>query len=281
MASDEAALAALEHRVRQRILRALAGVVSHTAVALNTAARAAPNATANELFSRSDVHQAITAELSRAARTIDAAVRAGYIAGAKLGDAEARAALRKLGHLVVRAIPDGGDYLDAVSIDIARALDSGLLDIQNTASAAIDGVGGHARLLRRLTIHAALRRVARRLYVRASAAAAVAVHRGFSDAQASAWDGYAGVNPFVRLVKTWHVFGPNPCPSCLALNGTSVGVNEQFDRSAGAPGRILSVYRDLYRPPRHPNCRCKLSYGFAPDARLGPLVPIGLGGGAA
>jgi hypothetical protein len=279
VATDEAALAALEHRVRQRILRALAGVVSHTSVVLNTAARADPGATAGELLSRADVHHTITAELARAASTIETAVRAGYLAGARLGDAQARAALRKLGHTVTNAIPDGGDYLQAVADDVNRALSAGLPDIQQTVGDAIDGVGGRVRFLRRLTVHAALRRVARRLYVHASAAAAVAVHRGFSDAQAAAWAGYNQANPFVQLVKTWHVRGPNPCASCLALDGTTVGANEQFDRSAGAPDRILPAYRDLYSPPRHPNCRCKLSYEFAPDPRLGPFVPIGLRGG--
>lgn len=281
MATEDAALSALEHRVRQRILRALAGVVSHTSVALSTAARDEPSASAAELLSRSDVHQVITAELARASAVVDAAVRAGYTAGAKLGDARARIELRQLGHAVTGSLPDGGDYLEAVRSDVDRAFSAGLLDIHSTITKAFDGVTGRrAGLLRRLTVHAALRRVARRLYVSASAAASVAVHRGFADAQAAAWANYSDTNPYGRLVKTWHVRGPNPCAACIALDGTTVGVGEQFDRTAGAPDRILPVYRDLYSPPRHPNCRCRVSYGFAPDERLGPLVPIGTGGGA-
>jgi hypothetical protein len=281
VASDDVALAALEHKVRQRILRSLAGVVSHTAVALATAARAAPRATAAELLSRADVHQAITAELVRASSATEAAVRAGYAAGARLGATRASVDLRKIGHFVTGSVPDGGDYLEAVAADLSRAYNSSLFDVQSTATDAIDGVtGARAESVRRMTIHAALRRVARRLYVHASAAAAVAVHRGYSDAQNAAWSDYLDVNPYARLTKTWHVRGPNPCASCLALDGTTVGIDEQFDRSLGAPDRILAVYRDLYSPPRHPNCRCKVSYGFAPDTRPEALVPIGLGGGA-
>ncbi len=281
MASEDTALTALEHRVRQRVLRSLGGVVSHISVALTTAARARPNASAAELLSSPDVHQVVTAELARASTTVQAAVQAAYTAGAKLGDAQARVELRKLGHTVTGSLPDGGEYLEAVRGDIERAFSSGLLDVQNTITEAFDGVTGRrAGLLRRLTVHAALRRVARRLNVSASAATMVAVSRGYADAHGAAWADYTETNPYVKLVKTWHVRGPNPCASCRALNGTTVGIDGQFDRTAGAPERILPVYRDLYRPPRHPQCHCRVSYGFARDDRLGPLAPIRTGGGA-
>jgi hypothetical protein len=270
VAADDAALAAVEHRVRQRVARALAGLANQATASVVAAMRANPNATGAELVSDAGVHTALTQALATARAATSAAVAAGHAASAKLGTASARAALREVGHTVPGGLGADEGLLANIEADLTRAFAGALLDLQRVITDAVDGVRGTSGAVgaRTMTVHAAIRRAARRLAVRTSGAASMSVQHGFEDTKAAAWTGYAGVNPYVRAVKTWQVRGDNPCPACLALDGTTIAIDAQFDRSAGAPARVTAVYRHLFTPPRHPNCRCRLAYSLASPDQL-------------
>jgi len=259
---DDAALAALERRVTQRLLRAAARLVSRVSRAVDTAARAHPDRTGGELLTDAALHRSVTEELARLGREAATTVRAAHAAAARLGLLSARAHLRSLGHQVVGpTVAD--DYRDAVLADVDRAVQGALPDLQQVLQVAHDGVSGPAAAAtRRLTTHAAARQAARRVLVRLGSAASSALHRAYTDAQAAAYDTYTAANPAAGLVKTWRVTSSAPCPACRALDGVSVAAFAQFDRIAGAPQRLIGVFRDLSGPPRHPHCRCRLDYGF-------------------
>lgn len=52
------------------------------------------------------------------------------------------------------------------------------------------------------------------------------------------------------VTKTWLVDG-NPCPTCISLNGKTVGIDEKFKNAKG------EYFDD---PPTHPHCQCLLNY---------------------
>lgn len=266
-------MAAVEYRVRQRIARVLAALANRSTAAVAAAMRANPNLTGPELVSHAAVHKALTEALERARAATAAAVTAGHSASGKLGTVAARAALRGLGHGVPGGLGVDEALLAGIDADLTRAFGGALLDLQRVITDAVDGVAGKTGAVpaRTMTVHAAIRRAVRRLAVHTSGAASAAVQHGFEDTKATAWSDYAGLNPYVRAVKTWQVRGDNPCPACLALHGTTIAIDAQFDRSAGAAERVVAVYRHLSTPPRHPNCRCRLAYSLAAPDQLASL----------
>lgn len=93
-------------------------------------------------------------------------------------------------------------------------------------------------------------KAARRLMLRVQHSAGIASQRGYTDAMLRAADSLAKIGVQVR--KVWTATGPNPCPECVNLHGTEVGVHEQFKTIN------TRVYRDLLGPPAHPHCHCTL-----------------------
>lgn len=84
--------------------------------------------------------------------------------------------------------------------------------------------------------------------------AGIAAQRGYTDQTVAS---YTELEDFgLRLRKYWVASFVNnePCPSCVRLHGTQVGLHEMFRDEMDGPG----VYRDLIGPPRHPNCKCRL-----------------------
>ena len=82
----------------------------------------------------------------------------------------------------------------------------------------------------------------------------VAAQRGYTDQLISA---YRELEEFGAQVEKYWVanFDNNvPCPACVRLHGTSVGLHENFRIESGEPG----VYKNLIGPPRHPRCKCRL-----------------------
>lgn len=84
--------------------------------------------------------------------------------------------------------------------------------------------------------------------------AGVAAQRGYTDQLIAS---YSELEDFgLRLRKYWvaNFVDNTPCPACVRLHGTSVGIHEAFRAETAEP----SVYRDLQGPPRHPQCKCKI-----------------------
>ena len=254
--SDDTALATLEQRVRDLIATQLR-VITVTATAhLDTVIRANPAASGAEISADAAVYTATTAALDAARTATQATVRAGWRAAYSLGVASAAAQVDDLGRDATTPTDDES-YLSALLGDITAAFSGARLDITDAVRTAHDGA---ATPDGRVTATGdAVDRAVRRLGVRVTAAAVMAVHRGFTDAQTAVFTDLADSAPWMRLTKRWEVRSTNPCPACAALDGTQVGLDETFDATATDDGSTPPrVYRDLHGPPRHPNCRCRI-----------------------
>lgn len=84
--------------------------------------------------------------------------------------------------------------------------------------------------------------------------AGVASQRGYTDQIIASYTELEDFGMDVRKFWVANFENNTPCPACVRLHGTSVGLHESFRSQTGEPG----VYRDLVGPPRHPRCRCKL-----------------------
>lgn len=108
-----------------------------------------------------------------------------------------------------------------------------------------------------------------RAYTIAHTEMAFAFNKGMDETirQAQA-EGMMGV-----MEKRWITAGvENVCSICQALDGTQVGMDEEFD----FPGKVLFTGHKL-TPPAHPRCRCAVQYVEAEAPKLredGILTPV-------
>lgn len=94
----------------------------------------------------------------------------------------------------------------------------------------------------------------RRAILRMRHSAGVAAQRGYTDAVIRANVELADFGMVLR--KVWvSRLSPTyqPCPQCVALHGTEVGLEEEFPT-----GPYRAPYMDLLGPPAHPHCQCWL-----------------------
>ncbi len=269
--SDAEALRALEQRVvelaERRIVPIAATVTAALTNALQVRAGRRVPFDVTEIFSRPDVDKALNLALSTAATGVSTVVTAGYWAGVRTGVTRSLADLEALGVTDESSAAPGPDGATVTAI-VTRATDAitgSRLEISNTVRASIDPIVNDAR--EALTTFvvlgvatAAIDKVVRRLAVVARVSAAIAVHRGYTDAQLAYFRQAVIDNTHLRLVKRW-VTGPgDQCPACRALDGATAELSEAFDATATAdPGFVTPrVYPDLLGPPRHPHCRCRL-----------------------
>lgn len=90
--------------------------------------------------------------------------------------------------------------------------------------------------------------------LRAGLSAGVAAQRGYTDALVAAAEELASAGFEVRKVWTANTVNHTPCPQCLELHGSEVGLKEDFPM---LPGK--RAYLNLVGPPAHPNCQCWLT----------------------
>ena len=262
MSADSAALLTIEGRLRRQLGRRLEQAVTHLGGYLGSVIKANPALTGLELMSRPDVHKALLTALGGTQSTVESTIRAGYAAARSVARASASRELAAQDYQVPTEIPDRDAYLVAVLAAVALAFSAASDDIQTSVRTAYDGATGTlATAARILIVRQALHRAVRRLGVRVNASAVVALHRGHTDAMLAIYDAYRAAHPSQTLYKTWQTGSADPCPACRALNGQSVPVDAEFDRTLTAdPTRPPPpVHRDLLGPPRHPNCRCRIT----------------------
>jgi hypothetical protein len=259
---DSEILAGIEQRVVDQVAARLSDITNHFGAYLGSVIREQAPLTGTELVSRHDVHNTLTTILNGAQARIETTVRAGYKAG---GSAARKSAAEDLPGHSLPPPPEDDPYLTGLISALTIAFAAALLDILDSVRDAYDSVVGIAAAVvaaRVLATHRTLDRAVRRLGVRARSTATVAVHRGYTNSQTAAYASYQQAHPALPIRKQWTVTSTNPCPTCRALHGVTIGIDEQFDGQAGATTtyRPPRVWRDLAGPPRHPHCRCRLVY---------------------
>lgn len=254
------ALIAVEARVRQDVEDDIRNALIAFS-ALLVAALATPGVVIKsgaELLGQPAVHAGLLKSIDTAKTGVAASVRSGYAAGTQVALSKVRQDLATQGYQV-GDLPELDDNLDMMLHDIDTMFGHGQSDIANRVSDAINGIQGpDANAARTLVVGKAVDAAAAALQQRAAAAAASAVQHGSSDAQQALFNEYQNASGR-RLLKRWVTTSITPCGMCEALNGSTVGVNAEFDHTATTVDQDLRpVWRDLLGPPRHPNCRCQL-----------------------
>lgn len=250
------ALLAIEAKTRQQVTDAVDAAYTTIGAVAVTAAATAPATviTGIGLLSLLNLHTAIRTNLTQARQQVRDAITSGY-------QAAATAALVHLQHQLGDHAPDGlpelGDNLDRLLADVDTMFGHAQTDLANSLAAAFDAAGDPAARL--VALHDAVDAGRARIHQRAQAAAATAVHTGGTDAEQAVFNHFQTEAGIGGLVKRWVVTSADPCGMCEALDGTTVGVNAEFDHDATTVDQDLRrVWRHLLGPPRHPNCRCRL-----------------------
>jgi len=261
VSADDTTLLTIEQRIRSQVTARLGTVVTHFGAYLAAAIREHSTLSGGELISRPDVYGALSTTLDAAQESIENTVRAGYGASSRAAQVSATRDLAAYQYTVPERLPDQGEHLAAILATVAVAFVMARNDIQQSIQAGYDGVAGTAaNAARVLVAHEALSRAVRRLGVKATAAAVVAVHRGFTDAQQAIYAAYAAAHPGAQLTKRWVARSDNPCPACRALHGTVIDLHAEFDHATTTDPtqKPPPVFGALHGPPRHPNCRCRI-----------------------
>lgn len=265
--SEDTLLSTVEQRVRTLVDAGLRSINTRIGVYLGGAINADPTASGAQVTSDTRVHAALVDALAQARASVEGSIRAGYRAAVRAGLGAAAAEAGELG-FDASDVETGAGTLEAILRDVGAAFAAARLDIVDSARVAIDGVDGPDQAAARVLVAAAaVDRATRRLGVRVKAAAAVAVHQGYTDGQAAVHDALAAAQPYLTLTKRWEVRSANPCPACAALHGTSVALDADFDATAtvDATWTPPRPWRGtLGGPPRHPNCRCRIVLDLSP-----------------
>lgn len=255
------ALITLESRVRQEVeddITAAFKAIAATAVVAASAAPA-PVMTGIALVSMASLHHAITSKLFAARENVAASIEAGYSAAAQLAHTKLAAEFDDNYH-VGGTLPELGDNIDRLLTDVDTMFGHAHTDIRDNIIAAYDGItGDDPTAARVVAVKQSLTDSEARLHQRAQAAATVAVHKGANDAQQAIFTQYQTDTHVTGLLKRWVTTSNEPCGMCRALNGTTVGVNADFDAAATTLDKDWrQPWRGMQTPPRHPNCRCQL-----------------------
>lgn len=95
----------------------------------------------------------------------------------------------------------------------------------------------------------------RRMRFRTALSVQHAVRRGFTENQLASGKALSDAGASINKMWLANFFNNSPCPTCRALHGTELALDEEFDHgNAKSP----KTYLGLHGPPRHPNCHCYL-----------------------
>lgn len=270
MNADTAALAALEQRGRTLVAARVNTLADHFGAYLAAVIHDTPTTTSGaEVVSRNDVHTTLATTLNSTETDLDTTTHALATAAAALATVHATRDLTTDQH------PDDHNTATAVALAALLALltadlraviaathhdiNTAVINAYTTITAGPDTTVTAARVL---TTNAALHRALARLRATATTITTTAVHRGYTNTQLALYTTYHQNHPGIVLYKTWQVRALDPCPSCAALDGTTIDINAEFDHHATTTPTFTPprVHTTLHGPPRHPNCRCRLVF---------------------
>lgn len=252
------ALIAVEARVRQEVEDDITAALTTIAAAAIVAAAAGPATliTGNALLSLASFHKVFTTTLTDARDNVATSIEAGYTAAAQVAHTKITAELAPEYH-VPAELPELDPTIDVILADIDTMFGHAQTDIAANIAHAYDTA--QTPDARTITINNAVDTAGKRLQNRAATAAGTAIQQGSSDAQQALYNQYQNSTGTPGLMKRWTVTSATPCEMCAALNGTMVGINAEFDHNTAYGQKdYRRIWRNLYGPPRHPNCRCQL-----------------------
>lgn len=256
------ALIAVEQQLRQAVQQDLETAFDAIAAAALITAAAAPGTvlTGLALLSLPAFHNTLTSALDKARHDIADTVETAYVTGAQIAKTKVAADLADLGYTVPTGLPELPDTTGSILRDVDAMLGYAQTDLQNNIRLAFDGISGDDPTAARLiAIRQAIENARLRYTQRTQAAATTALYRGSTDAQEAIFSEYQNTTGHAGLLKRWRTTSTDPCGMCKALNGTTVGINAEFDHQATTNAKdYRRVWRNLSGPPRHPNCRCQL-----------------------
>lgn len=255
MSSPTAALIALEKQTRdsieQRIAAARDQVTAQTIVTIHEQ----DYTSGNEVVSDPVLHAAVVAALAGSQTDSEDTTRAAYLAAAVVALLALRSQMHDIGHNVTDTVPVLGGVLPTLLANVGAAYAHALPAVQRAIQTVYDAYPDDDRRIVKVREALNARFAALTNSVRASGV--VGVYRAPTDLQQAVYRDYAAKNPTLPLKKTWEVTSRDPCPACAALDGTTIAVAAEFDHGTTADP---AVYFDLFGPPRHPNCRCRLRH---------------------
>ncbi len=259
--ADDDTLLALERRLTRLVDARLTALRGQLVDALTTAAPTP--GTVVDVFSRDTVDRAVTIALATGSAATVSIITAGYRSGARTATARVTEDLAALN----LPAPEPTDNLSMTTIvgAVTAAYAGARLDIVTAVTASLG-----AAVLSTATLAlavAGIDKAVRRLAVRVKSAASVSVHRGYTDTQLDLYSRIVDTNRHVVVYKRWESKSVGDCPSCRALTGVTIPLDEDFDATATSEPNFTPphVYLNMAGPPRHPNCRCRLVIDPTPD----------------
>lgn len=275
------AWAALQVSVRQRADRLVSTAADDIVRYLGRVVANNPHREMLEVVHRPDVLRAIDEALHRAHIGLIALASAAYQAGMRLARSDLRAELTSLGYPAPDVQLWPSRYLDAVLGDLDRRVDytkTAVLHLAGEAyrsvtAAQVAAVPNPPTVLgkmRALAVGAAVARALDGLGRGGRAATAVLVTRAHTEITQDGYQQFGAQHPTLRLGKEWYTTSAKPCATCRALDGTVVGLDQQFDHHS--IGSTPPVYRDLLGPPRHPGCGCGTRLVVVPAVTVMPVA---------
>jgi hypothetical protein len=247
------ALISLEQQARDDISNTIANLYKGLGAAALLASTSAPGTalTGLALISLPTFHTATTSLFNAARLKVADTVRSSYQAAAQVTHAKLTDDLAEQGYQVPDDLPELGTSLDTLLRDVDTMFGHAQSDLQNLVQTQYNPDDPHQLLGQILDADGALTN-------RALGSATTAVHRGSTDTQQAIYSDFQN-HTGMTLLKRWKTTSLNPCGMCKALNGTTAGINADFNPRATTNAKDLRpTWRNLSGPPRHPNCRCQL-----------------------
>lgn len=230
-----------------------------------------PQASLDSIMSRIDVQEHLSDSLNDAKNEIMEKVQVAFAEGAAIGRAQIEDELKTLGLEADYPEINNSQYLLSLVADIDKnfstlqtALNMKLHEIFSEPEQEFEK-GQNAPYEtakdRSQKAVAAITKLTAMMSSRAAASASVAVNRGYTEQQLAAYSALAKAYPNLVIKKVWTANFTNntPCPTCAALHGTAISITEVFVEKQSFGLNPPKIYQDLQGPPRHPNCKCRLT----------------------
>jgi hypothetical protein len=226
----------------------------------------------DDLLSRPDIAEAFLSESRAAQKEVSEQIAKAFADGAKLGRSQIDAELKHLG--ITSDYPDltTSMYVQNLLADLDKNFTLLRGQVANAFTQAYADIpekpfekGSNVRLeTARERVTQAIgtaTKASTTLSHRAAAGATVAARKGFTDQQLEAYKVLAAEHPDWQIRKVWvaNFVNNDPCPTCAALHGTTLSIDQMFSPEQTFAKKAPKIYQDLQGPPRHPNCKCRLS----------------------